>query len=125
MKLIDEFKAFAVRGNVVDLAVAVIIGTAFAKIASSLVDTVVMPLIGLLIGGINFTTLSFKVGEATIAYGVFIQSVVDFVLIAFAIFMAIKVINRLKHEPATEDSKPAEPTEEVKLLREIRDALQK
>ncbi len=125
MKLIDEFKAFAVRGNVVDLAVAVIIGTAFAKIASSLVDTVVMPLIGLLIGGINFSTLSFKMGEATIAYGVFLQSVVDFVLIAFVIFMAIKVINRLKHEPVPAEAKSAEPSEEVKLLREIRDALQK
>jgi large conductance mechanosensitive channel len=124
--IIQEFKAFAMRGNVIDLAVAVVIGTAFGKIVSSLVDNIIMPLIGILSGGIDFTNFSFEVGDSVITYGVFIQSIVDFVIIAFVIFIAIKAINKLK---ASEDAKPeaekvAEPTEEIKLLREIRDSLQ-
>lgn len=123
MKLIEEFKAFAVRGNIVDLAVAVIIGTAFGKITSSLVDTVVMPVVGLFLGGIDFTGWAFVVGDATIAYGKFIQAVVDFTIIAFVIFMAIRILNKNEQKKAEEPA-PKEK-EEVLLLREIRDSLKK
>ena len=123
---LQEFKAFAMRGNVVDLAVAVVIGAAFGKIVTSLVDNVITPLIGLLLGGINFSGLSVHVGSAIIKYGAFIQSVVDFVIVAFVIFMVIKVMNTLKkNEEAKPEAKQAEPSEEVKLLREIRDAIKR
>lgn len=114
MSLINEFKAFAVRGNVVDMAVGIVIGAAFGKIVSSFVDGVIMPPLGLLIGGVDFSDLAIvlkdAVGEApavVLRYGAFIQTVVDFVIIAFAIFMAIKVMNRLKR---AEEAAPAEPT---------------
>lgn len=123
MKLIEEFKAFAVRGNIVDLAVAVIIGTAFGKITSSLVDTVIMPVVGLFLGGIDFTGWAFVVGDATIAYGKFIQSVVDFTIIAFVIFITIRILNKNEQKKAEEPA-PKEK-EEVLLLREIRDSLKK
>ncbi len=120
---IEEFKAFAIRGNVIDLAVAVIIGTAFGKIVSSLVDTVIMPTIGLVLGGINFTGWAFTIGESTIAYGKFLQAVVDFVIIAFVVFLAIRTLHRFKKK---EEEKPTvAPSEEVVLLREIRDAIRK
>lgn len=124
---VQEFKAFAMRGNVVDLAVAVVIGTAFGKIVTSLVENIVTPLIGVLLGGVNFTTLSFTLGKAVVKYGVFIQSIFDFVVIALAIFVAIKALSRLqkKEEAAPEAEKVVEPTEEVKLLREIRDSLKR
>ena len=122
MKLIEEFKAFAMRGNIVDLAVAVIIGSAFGKIVSSLVDTVVMPVIGLLLGGINLTKLSFRLGETVIAYGNFMQAVVDFVIIAFVIFIALRALSRFEKK---KESAPAQPSEEVLLLREIRDSLKR
>jgi len=121
---IEEFKAFAVRGNVIDLAVAVIIGGAFGKIVSSLVDTIVMPVIGLLLGGINFTGWAFTVGEIIIPYGKFIQSVVDFVIIAFVIFIALRTLRRFEKKKEME-AKPVESSEEILLLREIRDALKK
>jgi large conductance mechanosensitive channel len=125
---LEEFKAFAVKGNVVDLAVAVVIGAAFGKIVSSLVDNIVTPLIGLLMGGINFSGLSYTVGNAEVTYGVFIQSIIDFTIVAFVIFLVVKGINRLKEkeeaEPA-EPETPPEPSEEVKLLREIRDSVRK
>jgi large conductance mechanosensitive channel len=124
---IDEFKAFAVKGNVVDLAVAVVIGAAFGKIVSSLVEDIVTPIIGLILGGIDFSGLSYMVGDATLTYGVFIQSVIDFLIVAFAIFMVVKGINRAQEKmnirEAEGETKPAEPSEEVKLLREIRDSL--
>ena len=122
---ITEFKAFAMKGNVIDLAVAVVIGAAFGKIISSLVDNIITPIIGLLMGGISFTSLSYTVSEATITYGVFIQAVIDFVIVALAIFMVIKMINRARRMTAgePEPDTPAEPSEEVKLLREIRDNL--
>ncbi len=110
------------KGNVMDLAVGVIIGGAFGKIVSSLVSDVIMPTIGIILQGIDFKDLAFTVGSSTISYGMFIQSVVDFVIVAFVIFLVIKQINRFKKE------KPAEPTappEEIALLREIRDALKK
>lgn len=126
---IEEFKAFAVKGNVIDLAVAVVIGAAFGKIVSSLVDNIIMPLVGILLGGISFSGMSYQVGEAMITYGVFVQAVVDFVIVAFVIFMAVKAINKAQEmtdgEEEVEEEKPAEPSEEVKLLREIRDNLRR
>ena len=119
---IAEFKAFAMRGNVVDLAVAVVIGTAFGKIVSSLVDNIFMPVVGLILGGINFSNLVFGMNGVSIAYGKFIQSVIDFVIIAFVIFMVVKAMSKLQKKA---DTAPAEPTEEVKLLREIRDSVKK
>lgn len=124
MKFFEEFKAFAVRGNVIDLAVAVIIGTAFGKIVTSLVDTVIMPMIGLILGGVDFTGWVFAVGEATIAYGKFIQAIVDFTIISFVIFMTLRTLSRFEKKKEAE-TKPDEPSEEVLLLREIRDGLRK
>ena len=126
---VSEFKAFAMKGNVIDLAVAVVIGAAFGKIVSSLVENIVTPLIGLLMGGVDFTGLSVTVGEAVVTYGVFIQSIIDFVVVALAIFMMVKMINKAQTaasgpEEETEE-KPAEPSEEVKLLTEIRDSLRR
>src|SRR3989344_1088406 len=95
---VKEFKAFAMRGNVVDLAVAVVIGAAFGKIVSSLVENIVTPLIGVLLGGVDFSGLSFTIGESIIKYGVFLQSIFDFTVIAFAIFMVIKALSRLKNK---------------------------
>ncbi|WP_127471417.1 large-conductance mechanosensitive channel protein MscL [Thiomicrorhabdus aquaedulcis] len=132
MSLIKEFKEFAVKGNVIDLAVAVIIGVAFGKIVSSLVADVVMPPIGVLMGGVDFSDLSIVIKEAVgeapavvIAYGAFIQTVVDFMIIAFVIFMAVKGINRLKKEDVVVEEVKAEPapSDEVLLLSEIRDLL--
>lgn len=122
---LQEFKAFALKGNVIDLAVAVVIGTAFARITTSLVNNIVMPLFGALMGGIDFTTRSVMVGEAEVTYGVFIQSIIEFIIIAFAIFMAVKVMNKLQRkEEAKEETAPApEPSAEVQLLTEIRDQL--
>lgn len=91
-KMLVEFRDFALKGNVLDLAVAVVIGAAFGKIVSSLVDNIIMPLVGVLLGGLDFTDLSFKVGKSVIQYGAFIQSIVDFVIIAFAIFIFVKVL---------------------------------
>jgi large conductance mechanosensitive channel len=94
--MLKEFRDFAVRGNVIDLAVAVIIGGAFGKIVSSLVDNIIMPLVGLLIGGVDFKNLAFTVGSAKVEYGLFIQNVVDFIIIAFVIFLIIRAINSTK-----------------------------
>ncbi len=125
MKLLDEFKAFAVRGNIIDLAVAVIIGTAFGKIVSSLVDTVIMPMIGLLLGGIDFTGWVWNVGESTIAYGKFIQSIVDFTIITFVIFMTLRALSRFEKKKEIEAKIEPKISEEVLLLREIRDSLKR
>lgn len=132
MSFVKEFKEFAMKGNVVDLAVGVIIGGSFGKIVSSLVADVFMPVIGYIVGGVNFTDLKFTLGAviegqkpATINYGNFVQTIFDFTIVAFAIFMAIKALNRLKKKEEETPAAPAEPTEEVKLLREIRDSLQK
>ncbi|WP_457569605.1 large-conductance mechanosensitive channel protein MscL [Desulfurobacterium sp.] len=123
MGMLKEFKEFAMRGNVIDMAVGIIIGAAFGKIVSSFVGDVLMPLIGLLVGGVDFTGLSITVGKATIKYGKFIQSVVDFVIIAFAIFLAIKAINSLKKKEEKKTSAPPAPSKEEILLSEIRDLL--
>ncbi|AZC20881.1 MULTISPECIES: large-conductance mechanosensitive channel protein MscL [Pseudomonas] len=130
MGVLSEFKAFAVKGNVVDMAVGIIIGAAFGKIVSSFVGDVVMPPIGMLIGGVDFAdlaiTLKAAVGDTpavVLAYGKFIQSIIDFIIIAFAIFMGVKVINRLKREEAVAPAEPPVPTKEEVLLTEIRDLL--
>ena len=130
MSILSEFKAFAVKGNVVDMAVGIIIGAAFGKIVSSFVGDVVMPPIGLLIGGVDFTDLAItlKAAEGTapavmLSYGKFIQTVLDFVIVAFAIFMGVKVINRLKREEAAAPAEPPAPTKDQELLTEIRDLL--
>lgn len=120
MRFLQEFKQFAMRGNVVDLAVAVIIGAAFGKIITSLVDGVIMPLIGLLLGGINIANKSLTVGDAVVKWGNFLQTVIDFTIIAFAIFLAIKCINLLKRE---KEEQPPPPSKQEQLLMEIRDLL--
>ena len=126
---VSEFKAFAMKGNVIDLAVAVVIGAAFGKIVSSLVDNIITPFIGLLMGGVDFSSLSYTVGDAVMTYGVFIQSIIDFIIVAFVIFLVVKGINKaqdaLDGEEEEAEEKPAEPSEEVKLLREIRDGLRR
>ena len=130
MKLFDEFKAFVMRGNVVDMAVGVIIGGAFGKIVTSLVNDIFMPIIGVLIGNVNFSDLQIKLGEplegaeqAAIKYGMFIQEVVNFLIIALCIFMVIKVINKLQKKKEEAPAPVPEPTKEEVLLSEIRDAL--
>lgn len=124
---VEEFKKFAMRGNVVDLAVGIVIGAAFQKIVTSLVNNIITPLIGTIMGGVDFTGYAITVRESEITYGVFLQSILDFIIVAFAIFVAIKVMNELqkKENEKPEEKKEVEPTEEVKLLREIRDSLQK
>jgi large conductance mechanosensitive channel len=102
--MLKEFRDFAMRGNVIDLAVAVIIGGAFGKIINSLVNDILMPLIGLALGGVNFSELSFKVGEAVVLWGAFVQAIVDFVIIAFVIFLIIRAVNKTKKQ------EPAPPT---------------
>ena len=132
MSFIKEFKEFAVKGNVIDMAVGVVVGSAFGKIVSSLVSDVIMPVVGVLTGGVNFTDLKLTIKEAvgenaavTINYGNFIQVTIDFLIIAFCIFLAIKAINQLKKPEKQEPKAPAEPSDEVKLLSEIRDLLKK
>ncbi len=130
--LIAEFKTFISRGNVIDLAVGVIIGGAFTSIVNSLVKDIVMPIIGLLFGGIDFTGLKYvitpaegDVAEAAIYYGNFIQSVVNFLLVAFVIFMVVKAINSLHRKKEEAPKEPPAPPEDIVLLREIRDLLKK
>jgi len=138
MSMLKEFKEFAMRGNVVDMAVGVIIGAAFGKIVTSLVNDVLMPVIGGLIGNVDFTTLSWTIREAvddkaavTVNYGNFIQVVVDFLIVAFCIFLVIKGINKLSNLKKKEEEAPAEPEapapkpDDVVLLEEIRDLLKK
>src|SRR6185369_15864938 len=122
MSIVKEFGEFAVKGNVMDLAVGVIIGAAFGKIVASVVEDVVMPLIGVLLGGLNFSDLAVKVGSATLKYGKFLQTCLDFLIIAWAIFLLIKLVNRMKREDPPPPA--AKPREEV-LLEEIRDLLKK
>ncbi len=132
MGMINEFKEFAMRGNVVDLAVGVIIGGAFGKIVSSLVGDVIMPPIGVLLGGVNFSDLAITIKEASegaeavvIKYGAFIQTVIDFLIIAFVIFMVIKAMNALKMKQESAPAAPPAPSNQERLLEEIRDLLKK
>jgi len=132
MSIITEFKNFAIKGNVVDMAVGIIIGAAFAKIVSSLVGDVIMPPIGAILGGVDFSNLSITVKEAVdkkpavlISYGKFLQTIIDFTIIAFSIFMAIKALNTLKRKETAVQSEPPGPTRQELLLEEIRDLLKK
>jgi large conductance mechanosensitive channel len=132
MSMMKEFREFAMRGNVVDMAVGIIIGGAFGKIVSSLVNDVIMPPIGLLIGGVDFSSLTLTLKNAagdipavTVNYGMFINTVIDFVIIAFAIFMVIKGMNRLKRKEEEAPSAPPAPPKQEVLLTEIRDLLKK
>jgi len=141
MSMVQEFKQFAMKGNVMDMAIGIIIGGAFGKIVSSLVTDVMMPPIGKLMGGVDFSNLfvaldpakgPFKTlaeakaaGVATINYGLFINTIIDFVIVAFAIFLMVKGMNALHRHEAAKPVPPAEPTEDVKLLTEIRDLLKK
>jgi large conductance mechanosensitive channel len=118
----NEFKKFAMKGNVLDLAVGVVIGTAFGKIVSSLVDDIIMPLVGLLGGGVDFSDLSITINDAEVKYGLFIQNIVDFLIIAFSIFLFVRVINRLKHKEEVKQEAPKIDQKE-ELLKEIRDLL--
>ena len=122
--MIKEFKEFIARGNVIDMAVGVIIGGAFGKIVTSIVNDLLMPLIGIISGGIDFTGLSFKINEAQIKYGNFLQNVIDFLIIAFCIFILVKIVNKItrKKEETIEETPTPKP-EDVVLLEEIRDLL--
>jgi large conductance mechanosensitive channel len=130
--MIKEFKEFAMRGNVVDMAVGIIIGGAFGKIVSSFVADVIMPPIGILLGGVDFSKLAITIKEGSegvepvlLKYGMFINTIIDFLIIAFAIFMAIKAMNSLKKKQEEAPAAPPEPPADVKLLTEIRDLLKK
>jgi large conductance mechanosensitive channel len=138
MSMISEFKEFAMKGNVVDLAIGVIIGAAFGKIVSALVDGVIMPIIGNLTGGVDFSEAAWVLQEAVlgpdgketaaavaIKYGAFVQTIIDFTIIAFVLFLVIKAMNRMKKAEAAAPAAPAEPAEDVLLLREIRDMMKK
>jgi large conductance mechanosensitive channel len=121
--MLKEFRDFINRGNVVDLAVAVIIGGAFGAIITSLVNDIIMPLIGVIIGGVDFAALAIQVGEATILYGSFIQAIVNFLIIAFVLFLIVRGFNKLQKEQEEAPPAPPEPSPEEKLLAEIRDLL--
>jgi large conductance mechanosensitive channel len=130
MSMVKEFKEFIMRGNVMDLAVGIVIGAAFGKIVSSLVADIIMPPLGLLIGGVNFTELKVVLGPplsggepVTLNYGNFIQVMFDFVIVAFAIFLVVKMVNRLKRKQAEAPAVPPAPTRDQVLLTEIRDLL--
>lgn len=132
MSLVKEFKAFAMRGNVVDMAVGIVIGAAFGKIVSSFVGDVLMPPLGAMLGGLDFSNLAMTIKQATETspavlwkYGSFIQTVVDFLIVAFAIFMVIKAMNSMKKKEIEQPAAPPKPSEEVVLLTQIRDALKK
>ena len=132
MSMMSEFKSFAMRGNVMDMAVGIVIGAAFGKIVSSFVNDVLMPPLGMIMGGVDFSDLAIvlkdAVGETaavTLNYGSFIQTVVDFLIIAFAIFMVVKAMNKMKKKEEAAPAAPPKPSAEVELLTEIRDALKK
>ena len=127
-KFVNEFKEFIAKGNIIDLAVGVVMGSAFGKIVTSVVSDILMPVIGMLVGGIDFSGLSVKVGEATITYGNFIQNIIDFLIISIFIFIFVKFIERLtklkkQEEKAEEEKKEEKVDEQVELLKEIRDLL--
>ncbi|MFF3924861.1 large conductance mechanosensitive channel protein MscL [Paenibacillus lactis] len=123
MNLLKEFRAFALKGNVLDLAIGVIIGAAFGKIVSSLVSDIIMPLMGLLMGGVDLSGLKATLGDATITYGVFLQTVLDFLIVSFSIFMFIRALNRFKRKEEAKPDEPPAPSKEEVLLTEIRDLL--
>lgn len=123
--MLKEFKEFISRGNVIDLAVGVVMGSAFSSIVTSLVDDIIMPIVGLIIGGIDFSNMAFKISGVYVKYGSFIQNIVNFLIIAASIFMFVKLVNKIsrKKEEEKQEEKKDDPT--VKLLEEIRDTLKK
>ena len=123
-KIFNEFKEFISKGNVIDMAVGVVIGSAFSKIVSSLVNDVIMPLVGIIIGGLDFTSLTITIKDSSINYGLFIQNIVDFLIIAVCIFTVVKIMNKFKKKKEEEHT-PVEVPEDIKLLTEIRDLLKK
>ncbi len=125
MGFLKEFKEFAIKGNIVDLAVAVVIGAAFGKIVTALNESLISPIIALVIGKGGMQDLAFTIGSTVFPIGTFIQSIIDFVLIALVLFLMIKAINRFKRKEEAAPAAPAPPSEEVVLLREIRDSLKK
>jgi large conductance mechanosensitive channel len=125
MSVIQEFKSFAMRGNVVDLAVGVIIGSSFGAIVNSLVGDIIMPTIGIVTGNINFSDLVFEVGKSKIAYGKLIQAAFSFTIVAFSLFMVIKTMNAIKKKEEEKPKEAAELPEDIRLLSEIRDLLKK
>ena len=125
IKMVDEFKNFISRGNVMDMAVGVIIGGAFGKIVTSLVNDILMPLVGVLIGGHDFTSLTIKVKDASITYGAFIQAIVDFLIVALCIFLMVKVFEKFKRKEEVKEEPVKVDSDEVVLLKEIRDLLKK
>ena len=126
--MMKEFKEFISRGNVMDMAVGIIIGGAFTAIVSSLVADIITPIIGMILGGVNFSELALTVGSAQLTYGNFIQAIINFLIIAWVVFMMVKAMNKMKkkeEEKPAEPEAPAEPPEDILLLREIRDSLKK
>ncbi len=121
--VLNEFKAFIARGNVVDLAVGVVIGGAFGKIVTSLVNDIIMPLIGVLLGGLDFSALTIKVGSASVTYGNFIQNIIDFLIIAASIFVFVKLISKVSRRQDEDKKEDKKEDEQLKVLREIRDQL--
>ena len=120
MSIVQEFREFAMKGSLIDMAVGIIIGAAVGTMVSTLVESIIMPLVGILMGGVDFSSLSFNVGEAAIGYGAFIQALIDFLIVAFVVFMILKAINKMKANQEQEsESVPAD----IELLTEIRDAL--
>jgi len=124
MSMISEFKEFAMKGSLVDMAVGIIIGAAVGKMVGALVENIIMPIVGMFMGGVNFTDLSIKVGDAAIGYGAFLQTLLDFIIIAFVIFMILKAINKMKAKAEEEEAEAPDPADVV-LLTEIRDLLSK
>jgi large conductance mechanosensitive channel len=122
--MIKEFKEFAMKGSLIDMAVGIIIGAAVGNMVSTLVENILMPIIGVLMGGVNFTDLSITVGDAAIGYGAFIQAIIDFIIIAFVIFMILKAIAKMKENAEAEKADEPDPAD-VALLKEIRDLLKK
>ena len=125
MGMMKEFKEFAVKGNVMDLAIGVIIGAAFGKIVASLVDNILMPIIGVMLKGIDIASRTLKIGEVEIKYGLFFTSVIDFIIIAFVLFLIIRGVNNMRKKEAAAPAAPPAPSNEEKLLMEIRDSLRK
>ncbi len=123
--MLQEFKAFAMKGNVIDLAVGVVIGGAFGAIVNSLVGDIIMPIVGMVTGGVDFSGLSVKAGDATIAYGKFIQATFVFIIVAWALFIVVKAMNKMKKQEEAKPAAPAEPAADIQLLMEIRDLLKK
>lgn len=124
--MLKEFREFAMRGNVLELAIAVVLGAAFGKIVTALVTNIITPLVGIILGGINFSGLALTVGNAEVTYGIFIQAIIDFIIVAFAIFLFVKLINRFKRKEEAKEAAAAPVVDpQTELLTEIRDLLKK